>query len=368
MIFIAGGTLAFFFEFLLLGKKPKSLPDKILAFWMFFIGLHLFLYYFHFKGIDLKYPHLLGIGNPLPLIHGPLLFLYTGSLTRYFPKWKPKYLLHFLPVIIYYSFYFHFFISTGQEKIEFVNNLLIKPDIFQLFIFPAIILSGFSYIFLTFLLFRKHRRYILNNLSNSNEENNLHWLRNLLTGLLVIWLIVLFDNFVLDSSLTDVAIYVSVSLFVAFTGFFGLRQGNIFMNLPNGPMAEELTVEDQQHYSKSGLKEERAVEIKLLLAKLMEEKKLFLDENISLPQLAEMLKIHPNYLSQVINERFRKNFYDFINFYRIEEFKRLIALGRNKNKTFFALALDCGFNSKASFNNSFKKITGITPSEFVKSL
>ena len=101
MIFIAGGTLAFFFEFLLLAKKPKSLPDKILTFWMFIIGLHLFLYYFRFKGIDFKYPHLLGVGNPLPLIHGPLLFLYTGSLTSYFPKWKPKYLLHFLPVIIY---------------------------------------------------------------------------------------------------------------------------------------------------------------------------------------------------------------------------------------------------------------------------
>jgi len=88
MIFIAGGTLAFFFEFILLGKKPKSLSDKILTFWMFIIGLHLFLYYFHFKGIEFKYPHLLGIALPLPLIHGPLLFLYTGSLTNYFQKWR----------------------------------------------------------------------------------------------------------------------------------------------------------------------------------------------------------------------------------------------------------------------------------------
>ena len=368
MIFFAGGTLAFFFEFLLLGKKSKSLSDKILTFWMFIIGLHLFLYYFKTKGIDFKYPHLLGIGNPLPLIHGPLLFLYTGSLTSYFPKWKVKYLLHFLPLMVFYCYYFDFFISTGQEKIEFVKEMSIKPDIFYLFVFPVIILSGFSYIFLTFLLFRKHRRNILNNLSNSNEKNNLHWLRNLLIGLLVIWLVVLFGNFVLDSSLTDTAIYISVTLFVAFIGFFGLRQGNIFMNLPNGSLPAELTVEEQQRYSKSGLKEERAAEIKQLLVKLMEEKKLFLDENISLPQLAEMLNIHPNYLSQVINERFQKNFYDFINSYRVEEFKRLIALGRNKNKTFFALALDSGFNSKASFNNSFKKITSITPSEFVKSL
>jgi YesN/AraC family two-component response regulator len=98
----------------------------------------------------------------------------------------------------------------------------------------------------------------------------------------------------------------------------------------------------------------------------MKEDKLFLDENISLRQLAEILNIHPNYLSQVVNVHFKKNFYDFINSYRVEEFKRLVVLPENKKKTFFALAYDCGFNSKASFNNSFKKLTGTTPTEFLK--
>jgi YesN/AraC family two-component response regulator len=153
-----------------------------------------------------------------------------------------------------------------------------------------------------------------------------------------------------------------------FIGFFGLRQGNIFINLPNSCIPEELFAEEKQRYSKSGLKEDRAIETQKFLTKLMEEEKLYLNENISLPQLATMLNIHPNYLSQVINERFQKNFYDFINSYRVEEFKRVVALEKSKKKTFFALALDCGFNSKASFNSSFKKITGITPSKFVKSL
>ena len=368
MIFFAGGILAFFFEFLLLGKKSKSISDKILTFWMFILGVHLFLYYFYTKGFYLQYPHVLAVSIPLPLIHGPLLFLYTGFLTSYFTKWKQKYLLHFLPVIFFSIYYFDFFITAGEGKIEFAKNLIRNSDNVRMLFYPAILISGFSYIFLTFLLFRRHRWNILNNLSNSNDKNNLHWLRNLLIGLLVVWLVVLFDNLVLDSSKADMVIYVTVTLFVAFIGFFGLRQGNIFMNLPNGFLLEELTAADQHHYSKSGLTEEHAAEIKHLLPKLMEEKKLFLDENISLPQLAGMLNIHPNYLSQVINERFHKNFYDFINSYRVEEFKRAVTLGKNKNKTFFALALDCGFNSKASFNNSFKKITGTTPSEFVKSL
>lgn len=368
MIYIAGGTLAFFFELLLLGKKPKCLPDRILSFWMFIIGLHLFLYYFHITGIEFKYPHLLGIGIPFPLIHGPLLFLYAGALTNYFTEWKPKYLLHFLPVIFFFLYYFNFFISTGQEKIDFVNKLIKKPDFVLIAFYPLILISGFTYIFLTFFLLRRHHRNILNNLSNSGEKNNLHWLRNLLAGMLIIWTVVVIGDFLTDSPSKDMAIYISLSVFVIFIGFYGLRQGNIFMNLPGEYLIQGLTEDKKQRYTKSGLKEDQANEIKRKLEKLMTEEKLFLDENISLPQLAKLINIHPNYLSQVINDRFQKNFYDFINTYRIEEFKRIVSLSKNRNKTFYALALDCGFNSKASFNSSFRKITGTTPSGFVKSL
>ena len=368
MIFIAGGTLAFFFELLLLAKKSKSISDKILAFWMFIIGLHLFFYYFYIRDTDFIHPYLIGFSSPLPFIHGPMLFLYTGSLTSYFTKWKPKYFLHFLPVLLIFIYYFNFFISSEEGRNEFVRNLIRNPDIVQKSYFPLVLISGFSYIFLTYLLFRRHHRNILNNFSNSNESNNLHWLRNILSGMLIIWMMVLLSHFVTDSFPQDTLIYISVSLFVVFIGFFGLRQGNIFMNLQNCCIIEGLTEDNQQRYSKSGLKDERADEIKQQLKELMAERRLFLDENISLPQLADIINIHPNYLSQVINERFQKNFYDFINSYRIAEFQRIVSIEKNRKKTFYALALDCGFNSKASFNNSFKKLTGTTPSEFVKSL
>ena len=368
MIFIIGGTLAFFFELLLLSKKHRSFADNILTFWMFVMGIHLFTYYFFSKGLYSAYPYLIGLLTPLPLMHGPLLFLYTGSVTRFFPKWKAKYLLHFLPVVVFMVIFFDYFVPPGNEKFVIIKKIFTKPIYVYGLNLPAILLSGFSYIFLTALLFKRHRNNILNNLSNSNEKNNLHWLRNLLSGMLVIWLIVLISQFVFDSSKQDNVIYITVSLFVAFIGFFGLRQGNIFVNIPDNCLIEGLIKENQPRYSKSGLKEERADEIEQQLAVLMEKSHLYLDENISLPQIASMLNIHPNYLSQVINERFQKKFYDFINSYRIEEFKRIVSIEKNRNKTFFALSLDCGFNSKASFNSSFKKITGITPSEFVKSL
>lgn len=367
MIFIAGGTLAFFFELLLLGKKNKCICDKILAFWMFILGIHLFAYYyFSSTKLFLTYPHVAGILNPLPLIHGPLLFLYTGSVTRYISKLKPVYLIHFLPVLVFMVIYFDFFVTPDNGKLVFVKTISKIPyNLYGLF-YPSILISGFSYISLTWLLYRRHRRNILNTLSNFNVNNNLHWLRNIMIGMLAIWVVVFITKSVFHSPVDDI-IYITVSLFVVFMGFFGFRQGDIFMNIPDKYLNEGLIVDNKPRYIKSGLKEEQAKEIKQQLEKIISERKLFLDENMSLPKLAGVLNIHPNYLSQVINEKFQMNFYDFINLYRIEEFKRIVVIEKNKNKTFFALAFDCGFNSKASFNNSFKKLTGITPSEFVKS-
>ncbi len=83
--------------------------------------------------------------------------------------------------------------------------------------------------------------------------------------------------------------------------------------------------------------------------------------------MALELGTHPNYLSQIINEKEGKSFYDFVNSFRVEEFKRLVKDSKNKQFTLLALAYDCGFNSKSSFNRYFKKNTGKTPSEFVKS-
>ena len=367
MIFIAGGTLAFFFELLLLSKKDKCLCDKILAAWMFFLGIHLFSYYLSGTEFYLKHPHLAGIANPLPLIHGPLLFLYMGSVTRYFSKWRSIYLFHFLPFVVFVFLYFDFFVPQGQGKLTFIRTIFEDYHHIIGFFYPAVLISGFSYISLTWLLYRRHRLNILNTLSNSNDKNNLHWLRNILIGMLAIWVVVFLNKSVFHSPIDDI-IYITVSFFVIFIGLFGFRQGNIFINIPDKFLNEGLIVYNKPRYIKSGLKEEQGKEIKQQLEKIIIEKRLFLDENISLPQLADLINIHPNYLSQVINERFQKNFYDFINSYRIEEFKRIVSIEKNRNKTFYALALDCGFNSKASFNNSFKKLTGTTPSEFVKTL
>jgi AraC-like DNA-binding protein len=121
----------------------------------------------------------------------------------------------------------------------------------------------------------------------------------------------------------------------------------------------------EQHYKKSAVDERMMDEYELLLKTFMQKSRIFLEPEISLEDLAAKTNIPRHHLTQLLNERFKKNFYTFINEYRIEEaINRLRDPG--SDTSILSLAYDCGFNSKSSFNNYFKKITGLTPSMYRK--
>ena len=99
----------------------------------------------------------------------------------------------------------------------------------------------------------------------------------------------------------------------------------------------------------------------------MEYEKLYKDPELNLNQVASLLDVHPNILSQTINSVENKNFYDYINQHRIEEFKRIVVLPENQKFTILSLAFESGFNSKTSFNRNFKKYMDCSPREYIKS-
>jgi AraC-like DNA-binding protein len=106
-------------------------------------------------------------------------------------------------------------------------------------------------------------------------------------------------------------------------------------------------------------------QIEASLETLMRKNEMFLDENLSLPQLAESLSISPHQLSQFLNTRFDKNFKTFVNEYRIAKAKELLI--QDKDAKVLAIALDVGFKSKSTFNAAFLKVTGTTPTAYRKS-
>jgi ligand-binding sensor domain-containing protein/AraC-like DNA-binding protein len=121
-------------------------------------------------------------------------------------------------------------------------------------------------------------------------------------------------------------------------------------------------------YQTSALIPERAEIVLSRLVELMEKERPYLDPDLTLPALSHRLKIHPNHLSQIIHERFGRSYNDFVNQYRIEEAKRRMADPGTKDKTVLEILYETGFYSKSVFNTAFKKVTGMTPSEFKKTL
>lgn len=383
MLYIIGIGITFFLSLLLLTKKNKSDADNILTFWLLITGLHLVLFYLHLSGNYVKFPYLLGFEIALPFVHTPFIYLYIASLTNQTKNRQLRF-LHFVPIIIVYLIVIDFFFLSYVEKIAVYKNSGLGYNNRLNFIFYAFIIQGFTYIILSYKKLIQHKKNILSSFS-SIEKINLNWLRYLLLGNLLIWLSIF---------TTDETTFTLVVLFVIFIGYFGINQVGIFnpnektlilisetneatpfASIPpeNEVIENEIDAKLQMEdtiqnikYQKSTLTPERAQEIHQQLLTVLQNEKLYKNPEITLAELAEKLTIAPNHLSQVINTIEQKNFFDFINQQRVEEFKRIVHLSENHQFTFLSLAFASGFNSKTSFNRNFKKATGYSPSEYLK--
>ena len=384
MFYIAGIALTFLLSALLISKKDKTEADRILVIWLVVIGSHLFFVYITFTGSVLLFPHLIGLNFPFPLLQGPFLYLYTGAVTNQLIASKHR-LVHFLPFLLTYMFMLPFFLLPLEERVLVFKNEGLGYETIMLVMNILIVTSGVVYVALSLWLLRKHKKLVEDQFS-SVEKVNLAWLRYLIYGIGVIWLFVIFAS--------DKMIFNSVVLFVFFLGYFGIRQVGIFTqnypkeidsglnedattkviesfetNLPttvDSNIQARINEPKKVKYLRSSLSEALAMEIYTDLTKVINEEKIFVNPELTLAELAQTLDVHPHNLSQVINTYEEKSFYDYINLKRIEEFKRIVAVPENRKFTLLALAHDCGFNSKTSFNRNFKNLTGLSPSDYLK--
>ncbi|SEI54328.1 AraC-type DNA-binding protein [Dyadobacter sp. SG02] len=385
MLSLIGLTITFFLAVVLWGKQHKTRADYVLLGLLVLIGIHLALYYSVASGRYLRFPYLLGAEIPLPLAYGPLLYLYTSELTGH--EMKPRHrFLHFVPIMLAYFFILPFYLLTPGRKIEVYQH---EGEGFrdrQLLLLVAIVLSGTLYALFSWLRLQKHRSRIDARFSNT-EKINLVWLRYLIAGISVIWLTIFLDD--------EAYIFGAVVMFVCFIGYFGIRQTGIFtgqsgLAWEQAGVARETAVAPpaavgaagsreiipelddtgqeavgKPKYARSGLSREVALVMYQNLEDLMARERLFTDPELTLVQLSERLGTNANHLSQVINMIGNKSFYDYINALRIAEFTRIAGSDENQKYTLLHLALECGFNSKTSFNRNFKKHTGLSPSEFL---
>ncbi|MGB7393431.1 MAG: helix-turn-helix domain-containing protein, partial [Pricia sp.] len=235
-------------------------------------------------------------------------------------------------------------------------------------------ISGLLYCVWDLLLLHRHQETI-GELFSFDERINLDWLRYVVYSYFVLFLLASFLVFgaiqfhllPLDTAFAMVGIVLSLML-IAF-GFYGFRQTAIFsdrdVNINNiKSVADKET--PVAAYSKSGLSPEKIKSLARQLANFMENERPFLNENLSLPMLADQSKIPQSQISQVINQHFLMNFYEFVNHYRVEAAKNKMLSPDFNHLSILGIAFECGFKSKSSFNRYFKKYIGISPSQYLK--
>jgi AraC-like DNA-binding protein len=145
-----------------------------------------------------------------------------------------------------------------------------------------------------------------------------------------------------------------------------LLKPELFHTFPHQMLSSESQERKKQRYESSNLQEEQKDKYIKKLNTYMQRNKPYLKPDLTLSQLAEEVKIPTHYLSQVINEKLDCNFIDFINNYRVEEVKSKLVNPKLSHYTIISIAYEAGFSAKSTFNAVFKKVEGITPSQYRK--
>ena len=357
IVFIIGIIESLFFLIVLLSKKKKSSTDKILSAWLLVISINFLIPIFIYTDY-LKYIYLNGIDYGLLVLHPIFLFVYTNLLLAGKNKIKTNYVLHAAIFTINCLLVLPYIFMDKETKISFLNDSE----------FPIIVWIGTIWVNIIFIayLYRTNRLIIrhqahLKNQYSFTENVNLNWLKYLTIGLTIVYLLGSFIGAILccigiPLYYINHFVYSALVLFMFGIGFFGIKQKNVFTDhrIEEKDLNKKLAiVTDQDERFAKKLKEHMVLE------------KSYLNEKLTLHELAKSLNVKSHYITFILNRVLNKNFYDFVNYYRVEEVKKRIDAGETKKFTILSIALDCGFNSKASFNRIFKSFTGYNPTEYI---
>lgn len=364
-----GGFQAIILAIFLFKKKINNKANLILSFLVFSFGISCIFYSFNSLEFYLRFPHLIRLNWGIPLIFGPLVFLYTSSLIKYNGGYK-KYYLHFMPYVLNLIILMPFFIKSSEEKIQVLDYFTasITTGIDRYFVYDFIlrlVISVISlyYAFKSLNLIREYREKLLNEYSNS-EQIILQWLRVLLYSFMIISIVFIGASIITFGDRYaqfdyNVFYFVSIFILIYILSYKALSQPEIIsLKYLDLQVQENVRPEvNKKNLSKAAIRLENYVY----------KEKPYLNGDLTASELARNLQISRHQLSQILNGELDKNFYDYINELRVEEFKKRISLPKNSHLTLLGIAFDSGFNSKTTFNTIFKKNTGLTPSEYKKS-
>ncbi|WP_299530497.1 AraC family transcriptional regulator [Ulvibacterium sp.] len=309
-------------------------------------------------------PHFTHLSLPFLFLIGPLFLYYIKSILSARFILKLSDLLHTLPFLLAVIYMLPFFILTGDGKITLIQNQIRSDgqafDMGTQVFTVAQILQCLIYGIVTLQLLSKKFSKDL----DKAYKTKLMWLKRFVIGFLVFWMIdFLALLWYFQKGFIDIRAYY-LTMFCCALAIHTL----VVLAIKNNKAFTEVFLDTaREKYQSSSLLES---DLKRHLSEIlvyMENEKPYLDHDLSLSQLSKKLN-RPKYLvSQVLNVALGKSFYEFLNEYRFKEVKSRLANPEYRHLTILAIAYDSGFSNKNTFNKVFKKLSGTTPSEFLKS-
>ncbi len=351
--------VGFFLSFVLNFRRRS---DKVANFLMSaFVLLHsCFMIHIGLFFMNYQYylPHTLYLFTTFSFLYGPLIYFYFKRVTYQY-KFKYRDALHLLPTLVLIVLLFPIYLLPGDEKLRMVLNyerpyltLISVSKLISLLVYGALVISI----------------HIKSSKSDTKVFKKVFsWQRNIVIFCSIYILSYAIYAILNMNHLGSVFLYniqvASIAVLVLYVSYSAFVQPSLFGNL-------KLIDNDHNNssikYEKSGLTQSLSLELKIKLLQLLNDDKIYKQNNITLQQLAIMLDTTRHNASQIINEHFELNFFELINKYRIDEAKELLKIEKQKNFNIIDVAYEVGFNNKVTFNKSFKKYNKITPSEYIK--
>jgi AraC-like DNA-binding protein len=275
---------------------------------------------------------------------GPFIYLFTRTLTGFLPPGKGMIAVYFIPFSLASL---HMLLCTVPGLYSTLGKYYFLVELLSLF-------SNLVFIVLSIMCVKRYEKAIIDSFSNL-EKLSLQWVRIILysiTGIMMIGLALYLARVHFD------LIWLLLALLIYFMSYYSLRRPEVLTGF----------IEEGKYnkYVKSSLSPELIQKNKTKIEKCMEEEKVFLDSEITLPALAEKLSIPVHHLSQIINQEYGKNFYEFISYFRIEAAREMMRSPEYAEMKIIDICYRVGFNSISAFNKSFKNFSGLTPTQFRK--
>lgn len=302
---------------------------------------------------------------------GPLLYLYVKSVTTSGFKFVKSHIYHFIPQIIYILYKLWLFAYDASQPgfaetqngvmMDSIDNQYVTP-FYSLFTNIQMVL----YLAFTVQIFIKYRAKIKQFYSNTFKLE-LNWLATFLAIYILLFIYTILQM-VINISITELSwtqkwwfhfVSCLAIIYIGIKGYFTKTDTlkDLEFNAVTVPVIKTESVNMLSYET----------EIERLNGYMIDQEP-HLNPDMSLKLLANGFKVSPSQLSEIINNGLSMNFNDFINQYRVDEIKKALQNGDHKILSLVAIAFDCGFNSKATFNRVFKKLTSLSPSEYLKQL